>query len=63
MKTQKLGQQWACLLLLERREQAIVATKFTFYPNWGFIGTHPYSTRIQDSPFFIHLHCLSLYFL
>ncbi|MFB5676868.1 aldo/keto reductase [Paenibacillus terreus] len=47
-----------------RREQAIVATKFTFGPNWEFIGGHPdyVKTAIDESLRRLGLDYVDLYY-
>ncbi|WP_337100664.1 aldo/keto reductase [Paenibacillus sp. YIM B09110] len=47
-----------------RREQAIVATKFTFGPNWSFIGGHPdyVKTAIDASLTRLGLDYIDLYY-
>ncbi|WDH96606.1 aldo/keto reductase [Paenibacillus urinalis] len=47
-----------------RREQAIVATKFTFGPNWEFIGGHPDYVKkaIDESLRRLNLDYIDLYY-
>ncbi|WP_337103056.1 aldo/keto reductase [Paenibacillus sp. YIM B09110] len=47
-----------------RREQAIVATKFTFGPNWEFIGGHPDYVKkaIDESLRRLNLEYIDLYY-
>ncbi|OCT15189.1 aldo/keto reductase [Paenibacillus pectinilyticus] len=47
-----------------RREQAIVATKFTFGPNWQFIGGHPDYVKkaIDESLRRLNLEYIDLYY-
>ncbi|WP_040949043.1 aldo/keto reductase [Gorillibacterium massiliense] len=47
-----------------RREQAIVATKFTFGPNWEFIGGHPDYVRkaIDESLRRLQLDYIDIYY-
>ncbi|AIQ48580.1 aldo/keto reductase [Paenibacillus sp. FSL R7-0273] len=47
-----------------RREQAVVATKFTFGPNWEFIGGHPDYVKkaIDDSLRRLGLDYIDLYY-
>lgn len=47
-----------------RREQAIVATKFSFGPNWEFIGGHPDHVKkaIDESLMRLGLDYIDLYY-